>query len=611
MDEELFNRVKTLIVKKIQNQGTKMYIEHDSCFLGVKAKSSDRYYWCFVTLYPQKVLFSFRENCLKREVKRIIATNENIEELSYIIENIIAVNQSLYAVEPEINESRRCAGVNCNATEFQDTHILVDNTNGNLPGASLVYRNANLRAIPYHVSARILNCLNRNNIFTVEEFLSLGDEDLLKIRQFGNSSLTEARILRKKLLNPDLNEKYSEDVRNTRLPISAEPIVKDLLNVLNISHYNFNFTENDMERYIEFNNSLEEIFDSILNEISKGPNGVRNTEIYRKRIGLIPMEQCTLQHIGADYNLSRERIRQIIIKIRRRVKKYQGRLISKLNELPENDIMNFFVDGTVSTYASYIYQEIFILIEKFEYVEAIKKSCNEIFLKLRRMGNMKSAENKIYSKINFPAELRTITNEDFGQFVQERIISESNYSRIGKYELKDGSCAVDYESYLERRIISILDGAYYVSQIKTQSMIIPYERNGVIHEFFPDIIVHTADNHMIIIEVKTLYEMGTTFSLAKYDGMKEYCEKNGYGYVMIDERYNTIESLSACNISEGIENDFIDFLKCHSYVNYQMTKAFFASHDMGMEFHTLMKILIMQRNNVVYSVRPFCIRYVQ
>ena len=53
-----------------------------------------------------------------------------------------------------------------------------------------------------------------------------------------------------------------------------------------------------------------------------------NVEIFKKSTNLLSFDNPTLQNIGNDYNLTRERIRQIVKKISRNLKRHKDKYIS-------------------------------------------------------------------------------------------------------------------------------------------------------------------------------------------------------------------------------------------------------------------------------------------
>lgn len=123
------------------------------------------------------------------------------------------------------------------------------------------------------------------NEVAVASVISLKEQDLLAQNGFGRRKLEKF-------------EKFVEQLRENRFSVSSTSqgiqIIED-----------YDISLNDLE--IEIANSLE-------NYLTNAKN--REKEIFTRRLGL-GCESCTLEEIGKDYDITRERIRQIEIKAKK------------------------------------------------------------------------------------------------------------------------------------------------------------------------------------------------------------------------------------------------------------------------------------------------------
>jgi hypothetical protein len=171
----------------------------------------------------------------------------------------------------------------------------------------------------FDLSFKSLRCLNALKIVYIADLIQLKSRDLLKIRSFGRKSLTE---IEEKLAQMDLrlntkiegwppsnlnalikeNEKELEDERKAE----AQQIEKDIRQ------------EKQMERGDHTTNLLlseEPIYlEDYLNYLSRLSKGERDRKIILTYYGWDGERPKTLEYTGRNYDLTRERVRQIIIK---------------------------------------------------------------------------------------------------------------------------------------------------------------------------------------------------------------------------------------------------------------------------------------------------------
>ena len=124
--------------------------------------------------------------------------------------------------------------------------------------------------------------------------------------------------------------------------------------------------------------------------------------------------------------------------------------------------------------------------------------------------------------------------EEFNKLTQKRNVSV--YNNSGTIKLNNLNRNIEYESYLEKDILEILDLNEEILDINTQSTIIKYCINDRYYNYYPDIQLLFKDGRMAIIEVKCLMNMADYINIAKYKALKKYCEDNnfeGIDYVYI------------------------------------------------------------------------------
>ncbi len=216
-------------------------------------------------------------------------------------------------------------------------------------------------------STRAYNVLNENNIKTINELMNLTDEQIISFKNSGIKTLNEIKDTIKKI---NLNFFHIDELKenlfyvisdkftlseNTNILLSKLNIktvwqllihfphdilnqpdssninyeeLKDLLSNLGYSKYPIQFTNEQVEELTKpsinealNSNPLEAIalFSTYMDNIVNNEFNERYKVVYEKRIK--PQKKATLEEIGQIFDLSRERIRQMEVKLLRKLRR--------------------------------------------------------------------------------------------------------------------------------------------------------------------------------------------------------------------------------------------------------------------------------------------------
>ena len=109
-------------------------------------------------------------------------------------------------------------------------------------------------------------------------------------------------------------------------------------------------------------------------------------------------------------------------------------------------------------------------------------------------------------------------------------------------------------------------------KLRGQCINIQYRYAGKNHNYYPDFIILTQTNKIIIMEVKEIAQMNVKQNIRKYNALKRYCEKKEYLYIMCDKSFTPFEKLSEKHslgkVDKAIE-DAIDEKGFFDYSDYQ------------------------------------------
>lgn len=201
---------------------------------------------------------------------------------------------------------------------------------------------------------------------------------------------------------------------------------------------------------------------------------------------------------------------------------------------------------------------------------------------------MKEKNNSLYNKTfhslyQHTSRLKAYPDtyfEDTFKQVKDVISIHSNH--FGHLKLSKMEAEVAYESNDEKIFLTYLNKQDYVKSIKTQSLLIEYKVGSKTKKYYPDFVVQTIHNHIIIVEIKAINQMTYYLNVRKYETMKAYCETHGYGYAMLGYRKEnkknvmySYEMLKTRELSNPmIEHVFVDLVTKEGEMNPQMYKSF-------------------------------------
>lgn len=178
--------------------------------------------------------------------------------------------------------------------------------------------------------------------------------------------------------------------------------------------------------------------------------------------------------------------------------------------------------------------------------------------------SQKSIEKKnvVLSKLKNRQRARKFTEEEFYELADWTYCSSFNEDGY-IYTLPNGN-RIECDSKSELTILKYLVSKKLALAIGGQELCIKYDtayRTGC--DYFPDIVILTKDNHIAIIEVKPVTSMSYHINMEKYTALQEYCEQNGYEYMMVDPDHNymTFEELQKTKVPSVITARVMSYLR--------------------------------------------------
>ncbi len=444
----------------------------------------------------------------------------------------------------------------------------------------------NINCSMLNISKALKTFCYENNVETVGELIGLEDN-------IENDLKNEIEEL-KSVYNLGLEAFFSKYLESTINPLSEEPI--DIETLMNIS-------ESQYEKYLDFGLKVGEVINDYFSKMIHP----RSADILRYRFNIIDNENNSLRAIASIVGISPERVRQIIEKELRKMRTakfkrhYLGKIINMINDIEGIEILNYYICGVMNVYnkmflkllldlidLSYS-QKVFDKIDELEKLLVVEQKKEPLMLKA----------DYIIQKIKFPNSAKN-NNRLFDNLATMRRVNENN--NIGSVYLDSINKNIKYESYSEKKILELLDLFEDIKDIKSQSIALSYDFDGKSHKYYPDFQVLFKDGKMAIIEVKDLFHMGEAVVKEKYKALVKYCEQNGIGYLMIDERMNDYESIKSNYYDSQKDSIITDYLVNHGPVKYGDFLEF--KNTTNFDTMTLISILV-NNDNIKMTRSPF------
>lgn len=340
----------------------------------------------------------------------------------------------------------------------------------------------------------------------------------------------------------------------------------------------------------------------------------RQKDIVFRRFGVAGYQPQTLKEIGASYDVTRERIRQILKKSLYGFKNPSAfsRILLVLSSVRSDDLVKYLYFGVYEVYGGNLLKYILDNLPRGDEIGAAINTLKADVLKAAKdeASKQKSHQtnllrgSRFMSSLSRPSIMESQRAEaEFSALKVARRVNPGN--NIGVFYSKKSPEPLEYESSLEFRVLVKLENNPFVKRVKTQSLSILRD-NTLGRYYFPDIQILTVDDEIYIIEVKPLDDMVIPENIEKYNSLKDYCLTMGYGYAMIDERGNTFESVVNHYVPNEKKVAILKALESQKRLRYQDIKGLQIKHTISKI--DLLKIVYDNADRLDYLSRPLSIK---
>lgn len=373
-------------------------IKKENEFWGYKLDNNS-YFSFFFSVYKKEVLsFAFRFDKDDLSKTRIYVTKENIEIIRKIINSILTnkpIDKCIYEDyifevktqdEKQIKEENK-KEKNKDISRKEKTEEALK-CHWKLPGLNIIEDPNGIDISTLDISYRLMNALYRYDIITVKQFMDLDPNIMRNMRLLGRKSFNEALYLKLKLngTNDDAKEivydnfQFIDEYNNL-------DIDKNIFEVTESDYLNNSRTEESIN---EYRLKGKELYDKMYKIIQLSNTTKRRKDIYIKYYNFDGIsEERTLETIGIEYGVTRERIRQLIKRTQKQIKKYKNEIIPIFNEIIGEKQYSYFIEGIIEQYGFRPLEAMLqMLLNKKEYLQIKDILDNCILIKKQNYNSL-------------------------------------------------------------------------------------------------------------------------------------------------------------------------------------------------------------------------------
>ncbi len=268
--------------------------------------------------------------------------------------------------------------------------------------------------------------------------------------------------------------------------------------------------------------------DRLLQLLSDEIRVARTRDVWRRYV-LTDAE--TLERIGTDYNLTRERIRQLVRKGNRAISAFFVRhcthgtneafdtcVLSMTHALKNAScVLPVFLQNAFSDWGERKKKSALQLLfgeengaELFDACERYRKMATAPAQK--QDGAMEKV-TRLQAMIQYPTEVCADTQEQISAFVMER-----EYTHVARFR---------------RQLEKMKEYLHFVQKPN----IVYYSTSKTDHR--PDFLLELENGRRVLVLVLPTLNMAFSYNTKRFQALWDFCEKKGYGYLVVDDRGQT------------------------------------------------------------------------
>ena len=291
--------------------------------------------------------------------------------------------------------------------------------------------------------------------------------------------------------------------------------------------------------------------------------GGRHADVLRRRVGLADLDRQTLEEVGADYGVTRERIRQIqskgLVRLGARMTRHgreagspeavlRSHLDHQLRSMRRIErgayLRRTFPDANVVVLGRLV--ERCSAPSATQVADWIAESLAADEEQRRARERQRSAAERLDRLLRGVLWPERVGLAPWPGFDPVRSVGDDGQSHWSPKLGRD----VHSESGLESQVLGVLEHAPQVVAFCEQPVWIDYRWFDGARRYVPDVAVVLSDGRVVVVEVKPQTLWADGINLAKWNAATRWCAHRGWGFAVLDGRRHPGEMLAHADESD-------------------------------------------------------------
>lgn len=333
----------------------------------------------------------------------------------------------------------------------------------------------------------------------------------------------------------------------------------------------------------------------------------RENQIFESRFGLKNGNLKTLEEVGNDFGISRERVRQIIGKSLRKIGS-KGRYQLKKNDSSQ----------ACAQLISYLSQKIpedqtsnSILINEFikdempgiSYEETAKQLIGMLLSRDMTGASTKKKEilDELFSGVFWPPKVESLSDEEIRK-IKTMVFKGRNSYYTGKFFSRKMNREVHYNSLEHLHFLLNLEYQKEIRSYYEFPFKVSYNFEEHVTAIFPQVFYIYNNRKGVVVEIIPISRMALRSEIIRLKALKKFCWEKGYGILVTDGRYS-IKQVKEMPVNPEFKREIIEILEKGDMIKevlYEIKKR----HKISTEEFTAFVL----QNKITWESTPFIMR---
>jgi len=359
----------------------------------------------------------------------------------------------------------------------------------------------------------------------------------------------------------------------------------------------------------------------------------RESRILDLRYGFANGEPHTLEQVGQVLGVSEERIRQILQRVHRKIYSKGRRQIAKGQTTAASARLLLYLEstlrpeesGNIDRILAFTGEELAYLPQAThalplltyllygrgeraeEYLFKLIQLHRQEVIALRRAARSDAEFKNLLAYVNWPREITrgSHTFEVASKLSRQREVSPDSEGKPGTFFSQKMSREVQYESLLEMQFLLKLEQIKEIVLYQEQPFAIPYELDGILRTYYPDVFFVIEDGRGVVVEVKPRYQMALHENLTKWSALHRYCVQNGWGLLVTDGS-RSIQKLQQHEFSMEFQTALFIALENSRDGTLSWTEYRSIRDQHNATWNDFLAVIL--KNGLVWSLQPFVLK---